>query len=295
MPAVQNRWRHLASPNAAMGFIALATGIAGALLAVRYIHARADATDTALRRRYETREVIVAASDLHAGDLLSQSRLASRAMPRDFLPPDAIPAGQAADLMGTHALIDIQRGTPVVRAALQSIPGRQMLSSLLTAGQRALTIPVDHVNSHAGNLAPGDRVDLYISKTEGSAAALVPLLERVEVLATGAVLGQRAGRDAADGNFDTVTLAVVAADAARIVLAQESGSLSVVLRARADDSSNGPVPRSSRELWTNRPRSGIYSPFPQVELLVGGNGGLVPDRSWLARGQSISSNKEDRS
>lgn len=291
MPTAQRRWRHLASPNALMGVMAIVTGIAGAVLAGRYIQTRALAAETALRQRYETRQVIVAAADLSAGDPLSQSRLAARAMPKEFLPPDAIPAGQAAGLIGTHASIDIRRGTPIVRAALQSMPTRQTLSSLLTEGRRALTIPVNEVNSLAGSLEAGDRVDLYFSRNQGGAAALVPLLESVEVLATGPLTERH---DTQDADFNTVTLALNAADAARVVLAQESGSISVVLRARSDVSGNGPLPGSSRELWSGALRSRPDA-TPQVELLVGGNGGLVPDRSWLAPGKSLSANGNDQS
>jgi Flp pilus assembly protein CpaB len=41
---------------------------------------------------------------------------------------------------------------------------------VLAGEQKALTIAVDQVNSQAGNLMPGDWVDLYYSRSEGDGA-----------------------------------------------------------------------------------------------------------------------------
>jgi pilus assembly protein CpaB len=151
-----------------------------------------------------------------------------------------------------------------------------------------LTIAVDEVNSQAGNLQTGDWVDLYYSRTEGAAASLIPLMQRVEVMATGSSLAgpstQRSGREQ---HFGTITLGLSAADAARVLLAQQSGSVSVVLRAADDTSLTSWSRQSSHDLLSGNPQQTRGSGDSRVEVLVGGTGELVPQRSWLPLGKAV--------
>ena len=192
----------------------------------------------------------------------------------------------------------MRRGTPVVRAALRTGHTSAALSSLLAGGERALTISVDEVNSQAGNLAAGDRIDLYYSRSEGAAAVLTPLLQHVLVLAVGSEIGS--GGPSVDESpegkrFGTITLALSADEAARVVLAQESGTLSVVLRSREDQQQVPVFVRSSRDLLRSGDRRRAAEPAVTVEVLTGGNGDVTPARSWLAVGSSVAANRGDRS
>lgn len=81
--------------------------------------------------------------------------------------------------------ISIRRGTPVVPSALVPQAARDRLSEQLPDGMRAMTIQVDQLNALSGHLKAGDSVDLYYSRVRGSGAVLVPLMQRVPVLATG--------------------------------------------------------------------------------------------------------------
>jgi pilus assembly protein CpaB len=278
--------------------VAILAGIAGTVLAGQVLGAKAAAIEANLRGRYEPRAVVVAAADLPEGVPLEAAQLAVRRMPREFLPADAVPVERAADLIGTRTAIAIRRGTPVVPAALRSANRPARLSTVLAGERRALTIAVDQMNSQAGNLEPGDWVDLYYSRSDGGDAVLVPLLQRVEVLAAGATLLADADNPESattDRDFSTITLGLSGDDAARIVLAQQSGSLSVVLRSPLDASQIPTEPRSSRELLLRTPRTRNSSSDARIELLVGGSGGLAPERSWLAVGQGRSSASGDPS
>jgi pilus assembly protein CpaB len=278
------RWRPLLRLDAVLLVVAVAAGIAGAALAARYLGNRSAALEAGLRDRYEPKAVVVASRDLAAGELLDAARLAVRRMPREFLPSDAVPAERAGELMGARTAIQISRGAPVVTAALHAghVPAR--LATLLQDGRRALTIAVDQVNSQAGNLHPGDWVDLYYSRNSDGDAVLVPLLQHAEVLAAGATLldGMVSEQDPA---FGTITLGVSAEDAARVVLAQQSGSVAVVLRAPEDTTLLPVAMRSSRELLRT-PTRGAPAGDSRIEVLVGGLGALTPERSWLSVGQA---------
>jgi pilus assembly protein CpaB len=163
------------------------------------------------------------------------------------------------------------------------------LASLLDGATRALTIAVDQVNSQAGNLLPGDWIDLYYSRSTDSDSVLVPLLQRVEILATGvSLLGEPGNRqfDEADGGFSTITLGLSADDAVRVVLAQQSGNVSVVLRAPGDTAPISMDPRSSRDLLRPARKIRTTPDDARIEVLVGGKGELLPERSWMGVGQA---------
>ena len=293
----RNWWQWLVRLDTALLLVALSAGIAGAILSARYLSARASATEASLRGRFATRAVVVAAADIAAGELLDSTRLAVRRVPKEFLPVDAVPAEQASALIGGKTAIAIHRGTPVVPAALRETHDPRRLSTILEGERRALTIAVDQVNSQAGNLMPGDWVDLFFSRSTDGDAMLVPLLQHVEILAAGvSLLGENgdAGLADSEGGFSTITLGVSADDAARVVLAQQSGNVSVVLRASGDSSLISTVPRSSRDFLRPAPKS--RAPVDtRIEVLVGGSGGLLPERSWMTVGQGRSAAAGDAS
>jgi pilus assembly protein CpaB len=279
-------WRRALRLDAVLLMVALVAGIAGAALSARYLEASASATEAGLRSRFDTRSVVVAATDLRAGDSLDPAHLAVRHVPREFLPGDAVPADRASDLLGARTAIAISRGTPVVAASLREGRDPKRLASILVGERRALTIAVDQVNAQAGNLLPGDWVDLYYSHSENGDSTLVPLLQQVQILATGASLLGDNGIDGpaqTDTGFSTLTLGVSADDAARVVLAQQAGNVSVILRAPADASQISLDPRSSRDLLRRPVKARTAD--PRIELLVGGSGNLIPERSWLGAAQ----------
>jgi pilus assembly protein CpaB len=291
-------WRWKLRTDSALLLVAILAGTAAAVMAGRFLGARADAAEASLQGRYETRAVVVAAEDLPQGEPLDATRLAVRKMPREFLPDDAVPVERAAELIGAQTAIQIRRGTPVVPAALRKVMPSPRLATVLTGEQKALTIAVDQVNSQAGNLLPGDWVDLFYSRNEGGGAMLVPLLQRVAVLAAGSALhreDEALNSSVEDRHYSTITLGLSALDAARVVLAQQSGSLSVVLRSPDDQSQLTAEPRSSQELWRRAALTPVVTGAARVEVLVGGGGGLVPERSWLAVGQSGSGAAGDAS
>jgi pilus assembly protein CpaB len=275
----------LVRQDAMLVALALGCGIGGAWLAGHYLDSRAAATEAQLASRYTTRAVVVAASDIAAGDTVLQEKLAARRMPQEFLPADAVPPERAAELLGGRAAIAIRRGTPVVPAALHTGSGPPRLSALLAPGERALTVPVDEINSHAGGVEVGDHVDISYRRGRSGETFLLPLLQQVEVLATGATFQPDGGGEAtgSERHYGTVTLRVGERDAARLLLAQAAGELSLLLRAPGDATVQAVVLRSSRELLQQGPAAARQR-VPGTEVLTGGNGGTEPMRTWLSLG-----------
>jgi pilus assembly protein CpaB len=281
--------RNVLQSNILLAAMALATGVLAAWLGARHLNTRAATLEQDVRQRYAASPFIVATRDLAKGQRVEASALSIRSMPRAFAPADALSPESAGMLIGGRTAIAIRRGTPVVQSALLSEQSRERLSEQLPDGMRALTIQVDQLNAISGHLEAGDAVDLFYSRPRGSGAVLVPLMERVRVLATGDIteaqaVDQSAGQ-LADG-FTTVTLLLSAADSHRVVLAEQTGRLTLVLRRSSDQGSLEARSFDSSELLKAAHAGKSHAPgtFRTVELLIGGNGGS-PARSWLSPGE----------
>ena len=152
----------------------------------------------------------------------------------------------------------------------------------------AITIQVDQLNAISGHLEAGDYVDIYYSQNRGNGAVLVPLMQRVPVLATGDVTQSelQAQVEVQRNDFSSVTLLASAANAQRIVLAEQTGRLTLLLRRPADSALLDAVTMDSTQLFApiRAMRSHARLVDPRVELLTGGSGG-TPARSWLVTGE----------
>jgi pilus assembly protein CpaB len=273
-------------PNVLLSVLGIIAGVGGSIAAAHLIQARALAAESALNARYQPSEVIVAARDLSAGEVLDPGKMALRSMPRDYLPSGFLTGSQAKAVIGQRLAIGLRRGDPLLSTVVTS-RDNQILSNLVRLGWRALTIPVDDMNSMAGLLGAGDVVDLYYSQSQGGGAVLTPLLERVEVLAAGEVVASDKAvprRPVESGHgFSTLTILVSPEDAARVVLAQSTGTLTVLLRSPADEGPVAIATRNSRSLFVQyrEVRPGKGGAPESIELIVGGSGGVVPEVSRL--------------
>lgn len=272
-------WRRWLRPDVMLVALAVAAGTAGTMLASRYLAQRAAAAEAQVAQRYAGQEVVVASVDVARGMPLSADNMAVRSIPRDFVPPDAVPAARAGELLGAVTAVDVARGMPIVPAVLAERRTATRLSAVLSVHERALTLAVDELDSQAGGLRAGDRVDLYYTQRSSGGVQLVPLLQQVEILGVGdSFLSQ-------DGtyprSFATVTLRVKTLDAPRVLLAQHAGDLSVLLRSRDDLEVQPPVVRNSSELLR---QPVARRDNAQIELLIGGAGEQVPQRRLISAG-----------
>jgi len=282
MEEAGTKWRRWLRTDVLLTLVAVVAGISGAMLGGQYLRLRAADAEARVARKYEERQVIVAAGDVARGTPLDAGNLALRSMPAQFLPSDSLPADRAGELIGAVAAIDLSRGTPIVQAALTTAASVPRLSAALAIDERALTVAVDELDSHAGGLRTGDRVDLFFSRREADRSLLAPLLQQVEILSVGDSFMTR--QEGTSQQYSTVTLRVPAAEAPRILLAQQAGELSLLLRSRDDHVLQPVAVRSSSELLRQSvpPRQALAD----VELLIGGKGDQVPERRMIRVGPS---------
>jgi pilus assembly protein CpaB len=276
-------------PEWLVGAMALVAGVAGAFLANRYVTQRTALAEERLTERYAPRSIVVAATDIKAGDIIKAPGLAARNVPTAFVPNDAVASEEVDSVLATRAAIDIKRGSPIQLAALRAVGGNEGLASALEGGRRALTIAVDQINSLDGQLAAGDYVDIVLSQTEGTGARLTPLLQRVQVLAAGGQIHGVTGSSQGLGeqNINTVTFSLTSEEAARLILAEQVGDISVLLRAPQDARPLDIRLRHSSQLQGQAVRSSTaMQRAERVELLIGGVSGGGLDRRWSVVGMA---------
>ncbi len=221
-------WR---DPRALVIGVALGAGLLAAWGARQHLVSVTRSLEA--QSRVPTREALVAAGDLSAGTRLGVEQLAVREVPVPWLSAEALlpsdfPAVEHATLQ--HPL---RAGEALLWAHVVAPPER--FSAQLTTGRRAVTIPVDDINSVSGMMQPGDRIDLYVTFDMRGERVTAPLLQRMKVLATGRQTDDDPLALASPSRFATVTLEATPDEAVKLIAARQQGTISAMLRHDTDD------------------------------------------------------------
>lgn len=189
----------------------------------------------------QTVPVLVANTDLLFGDELTPDALRLVEMPEDAVPLDAM--RDMADVfpadynpLESGALImldDIRMNEIILPHRVSGLGGRGSLSARIRPGYRAVSIRVNDVTGVSGFVVPGDLVDIqYVSEPNPGLGK--PLYRSDIILQSVRVLGidqsHNRNNDAPEV-ARTVTLEVSHMDAQALAIAQEAGTLTLVLRA----------------------------------------------------------------
>ena len=183
--------------------------------------------------------VIVPKEDLPKGTALTSAAVASRDVPADWAHSNAITPQQFDRVENQKLAYPAARGEMILWSMLEG-QRAPSFSARLPAGRRAITVPVDEVNSISGMLQPGDRIDLMVSARKDNRAYMFPLLQNVVVLATGSqavAAGDTSGKEAGRRSYTTITLDASPQDAQRVLAAREVGKLAALLRSPGDSAS----------------------------------------------------------
>lgn len=215
---------------------AILAGVFAAWAARQHIQGRVALLES--QARVPEVERIVAASDLPAGTRIETDHLAIRSFPASVVPSDSLMPARFSELEGMLLRSPLVAGDAVLPVHVQ----RQQLSAFSTtliSGRRAITMPVDAINSVSGLLQPGDLIDLYVSFEYQRRRITAPLLQGVLVLATGMETqamsdDERAGMSHFEHGYTTVTLDVAPEDAVKLVAARQSGTITAILRNPGD-------------------------------------------------------------
>ncbi|WEX90759.1 Flp pilus assembly protein CpaB [Sinorhizobium garamanticum] len=221
-----------------------------------------------------SQEVLVASAELKRGATLDESHMRWQPWEGDIPPvfisrssrPDAITA-----LKNSLALSDFVPGEPIREDKLTQ-RGTGFLSSMLPSGKRAIGVRVTAESTAGGFILPNDHVDVIHTvarpDSSGKDGKVISraILSNIRVLAVDQTISEAADGTSVIGK--TATLEAEPEQIATIAAAEASGTVSLALRAVADNHERSLVE-------TEEKRPGV------VRIISGGRMSMieVPSRS----------------
>lgn len=199
----------------------------------------------------ETIQVVVAKTPIARGQVVSDEQVATRAWPKDLVPPNALKTIES--VVGRTALNQILVGEPVMNAKLADRDAGRGLASLIPDGRRAYAIQTSHVaSSVAGFVEPGNRVDVLLTLRGGrddttGGGTSTTLLQAVEILAVDQRLDVNNEQVSPD-RLQSVTVLVTPDQASLLDLGQHMGTLTLSLRNPEDVAEAETVPATLNNL-----------------------------------------------
>ncbi len=258
--------------------VALVVGILAAFAARGYLANRLAEIDA--RAKGKTVNVVVAKRELRKGDRITTDTVAIRPIPVDYAHSQAITPEYFERANGQALGYPVKSGEMVLWSLLEN-KRTATFSVRVKPGHRAMTVPVDEINSISGMLEPGDAIDLMASIEQKGKTNVFTLLQNVMVMAT----GQRAENDPKSGEkrmYSTVTLDTSPEEAFNIVRAREAGKLTALLRNPDDKSPLDKALGDPGDFFHAR-KGGRTGGIP---VLIGGRSGSIPtEAQYLGRHQ----------
>jgi pilus assembly protein CpaB len=256
--------------------IAIAAALILGLVAVYLANTLLNATQRESEATQLTR-VAVAAVPMGYGTEITPDKIRFANYPKNSLPAGSF--GNAAELFPKGerrvALMSIAPNELILADKISGAGKNASIATLLPDGMRAASVRINDVSGVAGFVQPNDSVDVLITRQfqNGNSNQQITdmLLQDVKVLAIG---GQTQGADGKPIAARNATLQVDPLAAQKLALAQEIGSLSLVLRKPGQAQDMAMVPTVS----LNDLRYGIYRGVPaQVAT------GAAPPQIQVAR------------
>lgn len=264
--------------------VALVIGVAAALAARHYLSAKLSEGQVSLQGTMV--KLVVAREDLPKGAVLTMKSVASRSVPAEYAQSGAVRPDQFNRVAGRKLSAPL-RGGEFVMWGLVEDPNTMAFSARVSEGRRAISVPVDEINSLSGMLQPGDRIDLYVSLERQKRKMVIPVLQNLAVLAA----GNRATVEQSTGDkrtYTTITLDATTEEARIVVLARDVGRLTAMLRNPSDARSID-MPANVGALLAGGPPV-LGTPKRGIPILVGGRAmpeipklGTTPEGASLER------------
>ena len=262
--------------------VALGIGLLAALAARSYLSSRMEAIEA--RAKGKMVNVVVAKRDLSRGTKLSADSVAVRAIPVDYAQSLAVTPDAFDRVDGQVLAYPVKAGEMILWGLME---GKKVptFSSRVETGHRAMTVPVDEINSISGLLEPGDIVDLIATIDKKGKKTTFPLLQNVQVIAT----GQRSVDDPKSGQrreYSTVTFDITPEQAQNVIVARDLGKITALLRNPQDKQTFGKEWDVAALLGLKDAAKNGGADDRQVPVLYGGRGNKIPPEG-LKLGQYV--------
>jgi pilus assembly protein CpaB len=227
---------------------------------------------TKASNRVATAPVVVAARDIYEGQAIDRVAVSVAQWPVSTVPVGAY--GRIDSVAGRVARVNIFAGEPMVPGRLTPEGTEPGLRSKITPGKRAISIRINDVSGIAGLIPPDSRVDMLLTTTLGNATRTAKIfMENMRVLTMGTQTVKT--EDGRPIPATVATLEVTPEESEKLMVAQTSGSIQLVLRGYGDPDSaktrgatTADVERMLRDAPVSRPvasgRSRSVAPPPRA-------------------------------
>jgi len=267
------------SKNIFMFVLSLVLGGVGVFYSKQYIETQVAHYKSQLEKTETMIEVVVPKRSLRRGEIVRQGDLLTRPIPEQFYDTNSVTAATFEVAIGQRVDFDIDQGRPLLWAHLE---GGQTptFSGKVPTGLRAMTIRVDEINSISGFLQPKDKIDLLLTYGETSQKQIFPLIQNLNVIATGVqTFVNKKGGAEANRAFTTITIQVTPDQAQKITLSQSLGKITAMLRNPDDESPlsdkpmtiaqvlNLPKPKPPKKVVKKK----VKKVKPGIEYIIGGS------------------------
>ncbi|MEM1390401.1 MAG: Flp pilus assembly protein CpaB [Pseudomonadota bacterium] len=193
-------------------------------------------------------KVLIAASDLPVGTLLSPSDFRWADWPERTVNPGYFTEEDNAEAMETLAGSVVRKSLfaeePILPQKIVQKGETGFMAALLSPGKRAVSVEISPESASAGFILPDDRVDVILTyevevlqgEDMVEQTTVVTAMENVRVLAIDQMFGEIDGVPALTGS--TATLELTPEEAELISLASRKATISLTLRSHADAGEN---------------------------------------------------------
>ena len=171
--------------------------------------------------------VVIASEEIGELEVLKPSALMVVNIPSKFVQPGSV--SRQSDVVNTVAAIPLLKGSIITRNMLLIKGPDTGLSSQVSIGKRAISIPINEVNGVTKMIRPGDRIDILVSIQWGKGKFerdVKPILQDVLIVAAGQRIANDIPQAIKDddgrqkknflhslGKFNTVTIEVTPQEA----------------------------------------------------------------------------------
>lgn len=197
-------------------------------------------------------KVAVAAIDLPEGKIITRNNIREVDIPTAYIQKDAYVLSRGANISEIENLVTrvaIAKGNQITKPSINSLSPESGISIKVMPSYRAFILPVE--TSVSSLIKPGDKVDVLLTfdamiKNGGKEKMTATILQNIPVLGVGGNLGQgmdaasksanaeREANNAAFSDRSVLSLSVTPPEAQYLALAQEEGSITIIVRSNGD-------------------------------------------------------------
>lgn len=205
----------------------------------------------------KTEEIVVAACNVPAKTLLTREMLVLKKVPVEGIHAQALRKTEEA--VGSITLTSLVESEQLLKSKLTSKDNaKNGLAYIIPPDKRAMSIPIDEVSGVANLLEPGDNVDVaavlgLVDSTGKETTYSLIVLQDIQILAIGKKLDEKNNsKESGQQEQKTVTLAVTVEEAQSLFMANQKGTLRLLLRSPIDDSIVAAAPYKQEDLLNAR-------------------------------------------